>query len=146
MSLITRTAKGTKLTITDMDGNLTYLEELAQTAVQGPIGPTGPQGSAGESVTLLGSYADLAAFNAGAGASPGVHIGDAWIILTDGSLYSWNGTSWSEVNDVPVVTRYYLASVGTNAAALQAGGAPGFTSTNEWNAPYSVSEIITTTT
>ena len=100
MSLITRTAKGTKLTITDMDGNLTYLEELAQTAVQGPIGPAGPQGSAGESVTILGSYADLAAFGAGAGASPGLHIGDAWIILTDGSLYSWNGTIWFDAGDI----------------------------------------------
>jgi hypothetical protein len=30
MSLITRTAKGSKLTIAEMDGNLTYLEQLAQ--------------------------------------------------------------------------------------------------------------------
>ena len=30
MSLITRTGKGSKLTIQEMDGNLTYLEQLAQ--------------------------------------------------------------------------------------------------------------------
>jgi hypothetical protein len=30
MTLITRTAKGSKLTIAEMDGNLTYLEQLAQ--------------------------------------------------------------------------------------------------------------------
>ena len=30
MSLITRTAKGSKLTIAEMDGNLTYLEQLAK--------------------------------------------------------------------------------------------------------------------
>lgn len=70
---------------------------------QGPIGPQGiqgPQGTAGNSVTILGSYADLAAFNAGAGGSPGANIGDAWIILTDGSLYSWNGSVWFDAGDI----------------------------------------------
>lgn len=82
---------------------------------QGPIGPQGPQGvegpqgiqgvpgpqgTAGNSVTILGSYADYAAFLAGAGSQPGANVGDAWIILTDGSLYSWNGTAWFDAGDI----------------------------------------------
>jgi hypothetical protein len=73
---------------------------------QGDIGPqgiqgeTGAQGSAGNSVTLLGSYADLAAFQAGAGSQPGANIGDAWILLSDGSLMTWNGTAWFDAGDI----------------------------------------------
>lgn len=67
---------------------------------QGIQGETGPQGSAGNSVTILGSYADLTAFNAGAGASPGTNIGDAWILLSDGSLMMWNGTAWFDAGDI----------------------------------------------
>ena len=67
---------------------------------QGPQGIQGPQGTAGASVTILGSYTDLAAFNAGAGSLPGTNIGDAWIILTDGSLMSWNGTAWFDAGDI----------------------------------------------
>ena len=96
------------------------IQNIASTIVgppgpQGPIGPqgpqgvqgpqgiqgeTGPQGTAGNSVTILGSYPDYAAFLAGAGGSPGANIGDAWIILTDGSLYSWNGTAWFDAGDI----------------------------------------------
>ena len=68
--------------------------------IQGQTGDQGPQGSAGNSVTILGSYADLAAFNAGAGSLPGANIGDAWILLFDGSLMSWNGTVWFDAGDI----------------------------------------------
>lgn len=68
--------------------------------VQGIQGNTGPQGTAGNSVTILGSYADLAAFNAGAGSLPGANVGDAWILLSDGSLMSWNGTAWFDAGDI----------------------------------------------
>lgn len=68
--------------------------------VQGIQGEAGPQGSAGNSVTILGSYANLAAFNAGAGSSPGANIGDAWILLSDGSLMMWNGTVWFDAGDI----------------------------------------------
>jgi hypothetical protein len=68
--------------------------------IQGQTGDQGPQGSAGNSVTILGSYANLAAFNAGAGSSPGANIGDAWILLSDGSLMSWNGTVWFDAGDI----------------------------------------------
>ena len=67
---------------------------------QGIQGDTGAQGTAGNSVTLLGSYADYAAFLAGAGSSPGAHVGDAWILLSDGSLMSWNGTAWFDAGDI----------------------------------------------
>ncbi len=67
---------------------------------QGVTGDQGPQGTAGNSVTLLGSYADLAAFNAGAGSLPGANIGDAWILLSDGSLMTWNGTAWFDAGDI----------------------------------------------
>jgi hypothetical protein len=47
MALVTRQGKGSKLTIQEMDGNLEYLEQLAQTAVEGPQGLEGPQGPQG---------------------------------------------------------------------------------------------------
>ena len=70
---------------------------------QGPIGPQGiqgPQGTAGASVTLLNSYPTYADFLAGAGGLPGDNIGDAHIILDDGSLYVWNGTAWFDAGDI----------------------------------------------
>ena len=67
---------------------------------QGIQGIQGIQGTAGNSVTILGSVADLAAFLAGPGASPGANIGDAWILLSDGSLMSWNGAIWFDAGDI----------------------------------------------
>ena len=48
MPLTTRQGKGSKLTIQEMDANLSYLEQLAQTSTQGPTGPAGPTGPTGE--------------------------------------------------------------------------------------------------
>jgi hypothetical protein len=67
---------------------------------QGMTGDQGPQGTAGNSVTILGSYADLAAFNAGAGSLPGANVGDSWILLSDGSLMTWNGAVWFDAGDI----------------------------------------------
>lgn len=67
---------------------------------QGIQGDQGIQGTAGNSVTILGSYADYAAFLAGAGSMPGTNVGDAWILLSDGSLMSWNGTAWFDAGDI----------------------------------------------
>ena len=44
MSLITRTEKGSKLTIAEMDGNLTYLEQLAQSGFKKITIPLKTQG------------------------------------------------------------------------------------------------------
>lgn len=68
--------------------------------IQGLKGDKGDQGTAGNSVTILGSVADMAAFLAGPGASPGANVGDAWILLSDGSLMSWNGTNWFDAGDI----------------------------------------------
>ena len=72
--------------------------------LQGPQGVEGPQGIQGEqgaALTVLGSYPDLAAFEAGAGGEPG-NPGDAWIILSDGSLEVWNTdtNAWNDVGDL----------------------------------------------
>ena len=92
--------------------NIGALKKFIGNGTQGPTGPqgiqgiqgiqgeTGEQGTAGNSVTLLGSYVDLAAFNAGAGSLPGTNIGDAWILLSDGSLMTWNGTIWFDAGDI----------------------------------------------
>jgi hypothetical protein len=51
-----------------------------------------------------------------------------------GATESWNGTSWTEVNDLNS-GRYQLAGAGTdNTSALAFGGAsPSFAATEEWN-------------
>jgi hypothetical protein len=67
---------------------------------QGQTGDQGPQGTAGNSVTILGSYIDYATFLEEAGNFPGANIGDSWIILSDGSLMSWNGTNWFDAGDI----------------------------------------------
>jgi len=72
--------------------------------VQGPQGNDGPQGIQGETgaaLTVLGSYPDQASFLAGAGGLPG-SAGEAWIILSDGSLEVWNTTTnvWDDAGDL----------------------------------------------
>jgi hypothetical protein len=72
--------------------------------VQGPQGNDGPQGIQGETgaaLTVLGSYPDLASFLAGAGGLPG-NAGEAWIILSDGSLEVWNTDTnlWDDAGDL----------------------------------------------
>lgn len=68
---------------------------------QGIQGVQGIQGATGAALTVLGSYPDLAAFLAGAGASPGLP-GEAWLIESDGSLYIWNTatSAWEDVGDL----------------------------------------------
>jgi len=68
---------------------------------QGIQGVQGVQGATGAALTVLGSYPDLAAFLAGAGASPGLP-GEAWLIESDGSLYIWNTATvaWEDVGDL----------------------------------------------
>jgi hypothetical protein len=58
-----------------------------------------------------------------------------------GATESWNGTNWTEVNDLNTA-RGYLGGVGTNTAALAFGGYDigSTTATEEWNAgPATVS-------
>jgi len=66
---------------------------------QGIQGPQGVQGPAGNSFTVLGSYANLTAFNAGAGSSAGT-LGDAYILLSDGSLMVYGSSGWFDSGDL----------------------------------------------
>jgi hypothetical protein len=69
--------------------------------IQGTQGIQGVQGETGAALTVLGSYPDLAAFQAGAGGSPG-EAGEAWLLESDGSLYIWNTATnaWEDVGDL----------------------------------------------
>ena len=65
----------------------------------GPIGPqgdTGPQGNPGASVAFKGSVSDLTALEAVV--SPAV--GDSYIVDSEGNLFAWNGSSWTDVGQI----------------------------------------------
>jgi hypothetical protein len=69
------------------------------TGATGPQGVQGIQGPSGNSFTVLGSYADLTAFNAGAGSTIGT-LGDAYILLSDGSLMVYGAEGWFDSGDL----------------------------------------------
>jgi hypothetical protein len=60
----------------------------------------GVKGDSGQSFTLLGNYPNLAAFEAGAGSSPG-NPGDCYLLESDGSLmvYSFED-GWFDAGDI----------------------------------------------
>lgn len=66
---------------------------------QGIQGEQGVQGETGAALTVLGSYPDLAAFNAAALTGS---AGDAWLLLSDGSLMVWNTSTlvWDDAGDL----------------------------------------------
>jgi hypothetical protein len=79
--------------------------------VAGNVGPTGSQGiqgvqgTAGQSFTLLGSYADITAFNNAKIAGFLIQyqsVGNAFILLSDGSLMTWSTTinDWFDAGDI----------------------------------------------
>lgn len=63
--------------------------------IQGIQGETGPAGSDGTSVTILGTVASV-----GALPSTGNTNGDAYILSTNGHLYVWSGSSWTDVGQI----------------------------------------------
>jgi hypothetical protein len=69
------------------------------TGPQGATGATGPQGAAGVAVNMKGSFPTLAAFSTAALVG---NPGDAWIIVSDGSLMVWNTltTTWDDAGDL----------------------------------------------
>ncbi len=73
---------------------------------QGIQGVQGIQGSAGQSFTILGSYADRTAFDAAvlAGELDAFEsVGNAFILLSDGSVMTWrtlNGGEWFDAGDI----------------------------------------------
>jgi len=62
------------------------------------------------------------------------------------AVESWNGTAWAAVNSLNI-SRQGLGGAGTNTVALAFGGItpPQTGATEEWNAPFTATEIITTT-
>ena len=55
---------------------------------------------------------------------------------------SWNGTAWTEVNDLNIA-RGNLAAIGSSASALAAGGSPSGSATEEWSGPAVQTVTIT---
>ena len=54
----------------------------------------------------------------------------------------WNGTSWTEVNDLSLA-RNNFGGCGTTTAGLAAGGGSPGTGCEEWNSPSSTTKQIT---
>jgi hypothetical protein len=74
--------------------------ESGANGAQGPQGEQGIQGPAGTAFTLKGSYDNLSAFNAGAGASEGV-LGEGWLLSDDGSIMVWSTEQgWIDAGDI----------------------------------------------
>ena len=51
-----------------------------------------------------------------------------------GNAETWNGTSWSEVNNLNTAGRS-MGTAGTNTAALAISGAERLTGVEEWSGP-----------
>jgi hypothetical protein len=65
-----------------------------------PFNITPERGPSGQSFTLKGNYANLSAFNAGAGASAGTP-GDCWLLESDGSLMVYSTLEgWIDAGDI----------------------------------------------
>ena len=59
-----------------------------------------PKGPSGNSVTIKGSYVDLAAFNAGAGSVAGIP-GDTYVLTSDGSMMVYTALhGWVDMGDI----------------------------------------------
>lgn len=63
--------------------------------IQGIQGETGPAGTNGTSVTILGTVSSV-----GSLPSTGNTNGDAYILSTNGHLYVWSGTAWTDVGQI----------------------------------------------
>jgi hypothetical protein len=63
--------------------------------VAGEVGPTGATGAPGTSINLKGSVATPANLP-----STGNEPNDAYIVESDGNLYVWNGSVWSNVGKI----------------------------------------------
>ena len=60
----------------------------------GPQGPQGPSGATGAGVSIKGTAATVGALPGGAA------TGDAYIVIADGHLYVWNGSSWTDAGPI----------------------------------------------
>lgn len=131
-------ANGGNLGDTPSEG--TFWTLLAAQGDQGIQGVQGVQGPSGNSFTVLGSYADLTAFNAGAGGEPGT-LGDSYILLSDGSLMVYGAEGWFDSGDLqgPQGIQGEQGPKGDTGAT---GAAGGFGSYGSW---YDTQTQIVTT-
>ena len=61
----------------------------------GELGPTGPTGPQGTSITVKGTVATFGQLPMG-----GNTVNDAWIVQSDGNLYVWTGSSWTNAGQI----------------------------------------------
>jgi hypothetical protein len=109
------------------------------TGSQGIKGDTGYVGSTGTSITVKGSYAvpgDLPIPYTGA-------VGDAYVVVSNGELYTWSGTAWIDVGRITGYTGS-RGSVGFTGSQ----GNIGYTgsSTAASNTPFTPYGTIVSTT
>ena len=89
-------------------------------------------------VEYLGTWASTPGVNTARKGLSGFGTATASIAATGNSpstvtnCESWNGTAWSEVNDVNT-GKFYRGNNGTSTAGLIIGGAPTTTDTEEWD-------------
>ncbi len=69
------------------------------TGIQGLQGIPGERGSAGQSFAIVASYNNLTDFNNADKTSYELE-GNAILVLSDGSLYIWTGTTWIDAGDI----------------------------------------------
>ena len=80
-------------------GSIGYTGSIGNLGYTGSIGVgyTGSRGTDGTSVTILGTYYDLAAL---AVAHPTGSLGDGYILSSNGHLAVWNGAEWVDVGSI----------------------------------------------
>ena len=99
-------------------------------------GGTGPPGTASQTLTEYydgSSWSEQADLNQGRFMGSPATLGSQTAALFAGGAYngtnqanveSWNGSAWSEVNNVPTAAHSYAAGAGTQTAALSIGAGP----------------------
>jgi len=65
------------------------------TGATGDTGPTGPTGPQGTDIHFVGSVA-----NVGSLPTVGNSVNDAYIVDSDGNLYVWDGSSWTDAGQI----------------------------------------------
>ena len=88
-------------------------------------------------VTPAGSWRTGGNLNTGRANSAGAAANSTAALVSGGApnvaiTESWNGSSWTEVNDLNT-GRDYLAGTGTSTSALDWGGHPSVAITESWN-------------
>ena len=104
------------------------------TGSQGAGGYTGSRGTDGTSVTILGSYTDLAVLQS---AHPTGTLGDGYILTTNGHLAIWNGAAWADVGNItgPQGTTGFTGSTG-DVGFVGSRGFSGYTGSKGYTGSF----------